>query len=278
MTAEMGKAVMRVGNVPQYLQKYYDMERVDLVITSPPYNKSSIATAGAFPGPIEYDKYTDDIPEARYQEWQCQVLEELYHIVKPGGSLFYNHKVRHHQGSIIHPMEWIRDTSWKVRQEIVWDRILAMQLRGWYYWQIDERIYWLYKPKADGKRDELESRHSKLMSVWRERPEQKSGHPAPFPLWLPTRIAYSILGSTNEGAECKTILDPFVGSGTTGVAARLLGHHFVGIDISEQYISEASKRIDNAESERPEFEKEIAKHVAGSTKTRVYKKKGDLLL
>ena len=66
-------------------------------------------------------------------------------------------------------------------------------------------------------------------------------HPTQKPLYLLERI---VKATTQEGDR---ILDPFVGSGTTCVAAKKLGRHAVGIDSSEEYLSIARKRLENEE-------------------------------
>ena len=86
------------------------------------------------------------MPENDYQAQQIQILNELYRTIKLGGSFFYNHKIRWERGELLHPMSWLSQTDWTIRQEIVWDRGLAANIRGWRFWQVEERIYWLYKP------------------------------------------------------------------------------------------------------------------------------------
>lgn len=108
------------------------------------------------------------------------------------------------------------------------------------FWQVEERIYWLYKPKEKNIiGDELKSKHALLSSIWRFPPENKNPHPAPFPLALPIRAIYSILDEQRE----KIIIDPYCGSGTTLVAAKILGHKYIGIDISKDYVDLAKKKI-----------------------------------
>ena len=82
---------------------------------------------------------------------------------------------------MIHPWDWLKLTRWLIRQEIVWDRTLAAQLRGWRFWQTDERIYWLYKPDGSRVGEELKAVYAKWGSVWRGMPESGIDHPAPFP-------------------------------------------------------------------------------------------------
>ena len=91
-------------------------------------------------------------------------------------------------------------------------------------------------------------------------PESKNPHPSPFPLTLPLRAIYAIMDN-NKG----TIIDPYAGSGTTLLAAKLLGHNYIGIDISKKYIELANKRINNYQNERDILEREIEKHKVKST-------------
>jgi modification methylase len=164
-------------------------------------------------------------------------------------------------------MEWVVKSNWVLKQEIIWDRAIAANIRGWRFWQVEERIYWLYKPrKKNDNGDELLSKHALLTSVWRLRPEMKKetvfNHPAPFPIEIPTRCIYSIL---NDRKEC-VVIDPYMGSGTSAVAAKLLGHNYVGIELSQEYIRNTTNRIDNiTQKEIDDFTKEISLHFVTQT-------------
>ncbi len=233
---------------------------IDLGITSPPYNKGE-KHKGWLVKNVKYNTANDNIPEEVYQEQQIKVLDEIFRIIKPGGSFFYNHKTRWVRGQMLHPMKWLLKTKWTVRQEIIWDRIIAANIRGWRFWQIDERIYWLYKPIGNNKiGKELKSKHALLSSIWRFPPERKNGHPAPFPLVLPARIIYSILNDKKG-----IVLDPYVGSGTTCLAAKLLGSNYIGIDISEEYIKDTKNRLKNSSNYKKIIDEEISKHVVRKT-------------
>ncbi len=110
------------------------------------------------------------------------------------------------------------------------------------------------------------SKHALLTSVWRLRPEMKketvSNHPAPFPIEIPTRCIYSILDNKKE---C-IIIDPYMGSGTSAVVSKLLGHHYVGIDISSEYINNTINRLNNvSQREIDDFNKEISLHFVTKT-------------
>lgn len=247
-----GDALAILKNLPDNI--------VDIGVTSPPYNKGE-NKKGWLVTNVKYSGATDKLPEENYQQQQIDVLNEIYRVTKPEGSFFYNHKIRWEKGILFHPIDWVRKTKWIIRQEIIWDRMIAANIRGWRFWQVEERIYWLYKPKGDKLiGDELKARHALLTSIWRFPPEQKNPHPAPFPLALPTRAIYSIMDERKG-----VVIDPYCGSGTTLVASKILGHDFIGIDISKEYIDFAEKRLQNYKSEEKYANEEMAKHIVEKT-------------
>ena len=239
------------------LIKSFPDELVDLTITSPPYNKRN-KSSGWLVTNMKYHDFDDQFPEEEYQNKQIEILDEIFRITKPGGSLFYNHKIRWVKGLMIHPLTWLAKTGWCIKQEIVWDRLLAANMRGWRFWQTDERVYWLYKPIGkDLIGRELLSKHAKASAIWRMRPEpRKENHPAPFPLDLPVRIIASLLP---EGKGL--VFDPYCGTGTTLVGAKLLGHQYLGIDQSSEYTALTDARLLDSESERKVAQSELDKHV-----------------
>lgn len=232
----------------------------DVGITSPPYNKGE-KDKGWLVENVLYKSSSDRLPETEYQRQQIDVLNELYRITKPGGSFFYDHKLRWRRGVMFHPYSWISQTKWVVRQEIIWNRKIAGNIRGWRFWQVEERIFWLYKPVGENKiGKELNSKHALMTSVWEIRPENKNKHPAPFPIELPTRCIYSILnGKTGN------VIDPYCGSGTTLVSAKLLGCNYLGVDVSPVYINMTKERLKNSEQEKEKVQLEIEKHKVKKT-------------
>lgn len=242
------------GDVLDVLRKLPD-ECIDVGVTSPPYNKQE-NKKGWLVKNVKYDVANDKKSEDLYQEEQINILNEIFRLTKTGGHFFYNHKTRWEKGRMIHPLEWLLKTNWTIRQEIIWDRGIAANIRGWRFWQTDERIYWLYKPINNNKiGEELQSKHALLTSIWKIRPETKNPHPAPFPLALPTRCIFSVMDEKKG-----VILDPYSGSGTTLLAAKLLGHDFIGIDISEEYIEMSKNRIKNLEKEKEILLEEVGNH------------------
>ena len=247
-----GDTLETLGNMPANC--------ADMGVTSPPYNKQE-NKKGWLVKNVQYENANDKVPEADYQQTQIAVLNELYRIIKPGGSFFYNHKIRWERGDMLHPMEWLSKTQWTVRQEIIWDRRIAANIRGWRFWQVEERIYWLLKPINGAKiGEELKSRHAKLSSIWQFSPEQKNPHPAPFPLVLPLRAIYSVMDERRG-----VIIDPYCGSGTTCVAAKLLNQQYIGVDVSPAYIEMAEERIKHYKNELHLCEQEKELHIVKDT-------------
>ena len=92
---------------------------VDLIITSPPYNLGNTHHTGnkRFK---PYGKHNDDMKELDYQDWQVEVLNECFRILKDDGSMLYNHKNRISKGVQITPYQWLLKTDFVIKQEVVW--------------------------------------------------------------------------------------------------------------------------------------------------------------
>lgn len=217
-------------------------ESLDLVVTSPPYNlKNSTGNgmkentkSGKWAGNAlqkGYSHYNDNIPSEEYADWQHNCLVEMYRLIKNDGAIFYNHKWRVQNGLIQDRSDIIRDLP--VRQIIIWRRKGGINFNPGYFLPTYEVIYLI--PKPDFK---LAPKANAYGDVWEFTQEMKNEHPAPFPVDLIERI----IGSTHA----QLILDPFMGSGTTAIAAKLLNRNFIGIEISPDYIELSKKRLAEA--------------------------------
>lgn len=216
--------------------KSLDDKSIDIVVTSPPYNKH-LCTGEVIN--LKYDQYNDDLPEEEYQKGQIILLNELERVLKDDGHIFYNHKNRYINGNLISPLYWLKDCGFNIREEIIWNKQLAVNTRGWRFWEVDERIYWLQKKGL--KQTEINNKIASLYSVWTFPPKSKkeSGHPCAFPDELVRRC---LLVNENKGL---TILDPYIGSGTVARVAKSLGHNYIGFDISENYVKMANESLKN---------------------------------
>lgn len=213
-----------------------DDNSVDLVITSPPYNKNYWTRnkeQGSWKRVIHYDSFSDNLKPEDYVQQQREVLTELKRIIKPTGSIFYNHIDIFHKHNTIHP-SYIYDFD--VKQVIVWDRSNTPKLSKEYFLPTTEWIFWLKKDRASVPFfDKSKCDHKK--NIWRINKESNSEHPAPFPIELVDNI---LLSCSKEG---DVILDPYMGSGTTAISCNKHNRNFIGIEISQNYIDMTKKRL-----------------------------------
>jgi len=211
---------------------------IDLFITSPPYNLRNSTGNGMKDGRggkwsnarliNGYTNHEDCMPHEKYVKWQRDNLEEMMRLLKDDGAIFYNHKWRVQNG-LLQDRQDIME-GFPVRQIIIWRRKGGINFNRGYFLPTYEVIYLIAKPKFV-----LAPKASTHGDVWEFMQEMNNPHPAPFPVDLIERI----ITSTNA----KIILDPFMGSGTTAIAARNQGRDFIGIDSSEEYCEMARKRL-----------------------------------
>ena len=216
-------------------------ESIDTIIFSPPYNKKGFrggvrtSTALWSKANIDYAIYDDNMPETEYQAWQIKIVNECYRLIKPTGSIFYQHKIRNWARAGSHPMEWLSLTQAQFYQEIVWHRKNTMAMDKRYLFGTTERIYWFCKDKPNVYKSQMDSEYRS--DVWVIPPGKQQGHPAPFPEQL---VANCIQLTTQPG---DMVYDPFAGSGTTLLVADSLGRQVIGTEIDPVYCDLIKQRI-----------------------------------
>lgn len=223
-----------------------DDESIDLIITSPPYNKvglNGIQKGKKWNKTIDYndDPNNDRMDEKEYQEWQVSVLKECYRVLKKDGSMFYNHKNRIHDGEIVSPYEWLLDAPFKIRQQIVWDRGSGHNINRCRYIPTTEFIFWLTKskrPRFDRGKDTMYKNE-----VWKSKFKKGTEHPAPFPIELPDNIIPNI-----AQGERITVLDPFMGSGTVALSAIKNGCDYIGFEKFQIYVDMATNNLNKVQN------------------------------
>jgi len=240
---------LRIGDALELIKELPD-NSVDTILTSPPYNLTGLRgqkldrsykpsagkewTSVWSHAGVEYESFQDNLPEEVYHEQQVLMINECIRVLKPEGSFFYQHKIRQWQRTAHHPMEWILKSDARLHQEIIWDRRNTPALDKRILFPTTERIYWLAKKKPVVFKSMVE--HKK--DIWSIGPDNGNEHPAPFPFELADNC---IKLSTPEGG---VVLDPYNGSGTTGVAALANKCSFIGFDLSEKYTEQARRRMD----------------------------------
>ena len=227
------------GNTVDVMKQIPDGS-IDLIITSPPYNLKNSTGNGMKDGRggkwsnaalIDgYSHYNDNMPHDEYVEWQRNCLTEMLRIIPENGAIFYNHKWRVQAGLLQDRNDIV--SGFPVRQIIIWRRKGGINFNPGYFLPTYEVIYLIAKPKF-----KLAKKANAHGDIWEFGQESKNKHPAPFPVELIERI----ISSTNADI----VLDPFMGSGTTALAARNLDRQFVGVDISPEYCEMAEERLTN---------------------------------
>jgi site-specific DNA-methyltransferase (adenine-specific) len=215
-----------------------------LMVTSPPYNVSK-----------EYD---EDLSLKEYLQLLRNVFSETYRVLVYGGRACVN-VANLGRRPYIPLSDYIShmmiDIGFKMRGEIIWAKGAGAGVSmAWGSWQSasnpvlrDTHEYILvfskggFERKKEGKENTISKEQFMewTKSVWTMNPEsaKKVRHPAPFPVELPYRLIqlYTFKGDV--------ILDPFMGSGSTAIAALKSERKYVGYDIDPDYIKIAEKRI-----------------------------------
>jgi len=228
---------------------------VDLMITSPPYNVSK-----------EYD---EDLTLEEYLQLLTSVFKETYRVLVTGGRACINIANVGRKPYI--PLsdfvsQIMIDMGFGMRGEIIWNKAAsASPSTAWGSWQSasnptlrDIHEYILIFSKGEYKREknnkentiEREDFIAWTKSIWTFNTEsaKRIGHPAPFPIELPYRLIqlYSF--------KDDIILDPFIGSGTTAIAALKSKRHYIGYETNKDYILLAKKRIEDYKNEKTLFD------------------------
>ncbi|MEJ2249899.1 MAG: site-specific DNA-methyltransferase [Candidatus Lokiarchaeota archaeon] len=211
------------------LRKIQD-EFIDLILTSPPYNLGNEHHTGGY----RHQTYDDDMEELEYQNWQLEVLKECYRVLKPQGSLLYNHKNRIKNGKQITPYEWILKSPFTIKQEIVWvNRSQNFDKVRFYPWT--ERIYWLAKSSETVLENVINKPDVFDWKDWKP-----VGTRGKFKRAFPVKMVKDFLKVFHNA---DIILDPYMGSGSTAVGCKQLGRNYIGFEIEEEYVEFAINRL-----------------------------------
>ena len=219
-------------------------DSVRVVVTSPPYNiKNSTGNGlkngngGKWPKAAlqsGYAEHDDSMPHEAYVEWQRACLTEMMRLLRPDGAIFYNHKWRVQNGLLQDRADIVE--GFPVRQILIWQRAGGINFNPGYFLPNYEVVYLIAKPEF-----RLAPKANAAGCVWQITQESDNPHPAPFPVELASRCIESV----GEGP----VLDPFIGSGTTAIAAEQAGLEWIGIDKSEAYVRMAEERLEEWRSD-----------------------------
>lgn len=245
---------LRQGDCLEVMKDIPD-NSIDLTVTSPPYD--NLRT---------YNGYSFDFEN---------IAKELFRITKKGGVVVWvvgDQTIKGSEsGTSFKQALYFKEIGFNLHDTMIWNKggftaVGALKTR---YAQVFEYMFVFVKGKlktfnplkdrlnknqtgtflknkrlADGTMGELgkygkRNKYGQRFNIWELANTDRSEHPAVFPEKL---IADHILSWSNEN---DTVLDCFMGSGTTGVACKNLNRNFIGIEISEEYYEIAKERIDS---------------------------------
>lgn len=223
-------------------------ESVGLIVTSPPYNiKNSSGNGlkngngGKWPKARLQDGYAghdDAMPHGAYVAWQRACLHEMMRVLRDDGAIFYNHKWRVQNGLLQDRHDIVGD--FPVRQIIIWKRAGGINFNPGYFLPNYEVVYLIAKPRF-----RLRQKANACGAVWEIPQEMHNPHPAPFPV----ELARQCIQATNADV----VLDPFIGSGTTALAAEECERDWIGIERAAAYCKMARTRILECGASLPSF-------------------------
>lgn len=226
------------------LIKQLEPKSVDLIFADPPYNLSGKNYLTCKSGKIakcnkgSWDQIKD------IHKFNLRWVEECVRVLKDSGTIWISGTLHNHPSIgvilkqlnlwIINDIIWFKPNAPPLIQknrfvpstEVIW---VASKSKKYYF------NYEIAKKISNGKQ---------MRNLWEIPAERhKTSHPTEKPEKLLERI---ILIGSKEG---NTILDPFMGSGTTGVVAKRLNRNFIGFEIDENYFEIAKKRIEQTHTE-----------------------------
>ena len=210
---------------------------IDLCVTSPPYNVG-----------IDYDSYNDKKTPEEYFIFAEKWVKELYRIMKSDGRVCLNVIVTCGTANfmISHYAEYyhiFKKAGFNFFSSAIWDDRTIANKTAWGSWLSAsapyvnspyEAIMFFYKDQwkkiKKGKTTISKEEFVKATrGIWSFHPQRREGHPAPFPIELPS-LCIKLFSWEGD-----LVLDPFIGSGTTAEACMRLNREYIGFEISKKY-------------------------------------------
>jgi site-specific DNA-methyltransferase (adenine-specific) len=248
-----GRFVLRHGDCLQVLADL-PQESVDLIFADPPYFLSNGGITCQSGRMVSVNKGRWDISQGVQQnhDFNHTWLGACQRVLKPDGTIFVS-GTRHVIFSVGFAMQQL---GFKVLNDITWYKVIPPpNLSCRYFTHATETIIWAARNQRskhyfDYPAMKAANDGKQMQSLWSIIPPRKAEkrfgkHPTQKPLALLERIVKAACPEDGQ------VLDPFSGSGTTGIAAARLGRRYLGIELEEEYLELAQKRFGDLEGELP---------------------------
>ncbi|MBZ6378117.1 site-specific DNA-methyltransferase [Pacificimonas aurantium] len=241
-----GECVAEMAKLPD--------KSVDLIFADPPYN---LQLGGGLRRPegSEVDAVDDEWDRfdsfAAYDEFSRSWLGEARRILKDTGSLW----VIGSYHNIFRVGATLQDLGYWILNDIIWRKTNPMpNFKGTRFTNAHETLIWCAKSEQARYRfnyhamkalnDDLQMRSDWSIPLCTGAEREKLNGRKAHPTQKPEELLYRVLLACSEPGDL--VLDPFLGSGTTGAVAKRLGRRFMGIEREETYIGVARSRIERA--------------------------------
>lgn len=255
MSIEIQKDIILQGDCLEILKTLPD-QSVDLVFADPPYNMQTegelLRTDGtSFNGVSDnWDKFSSLYD---YDNFSKQWLSECQRILKKDGAIWVIGSFQ----NIFRLGYIMQDLGFWILNDVIWSKPNAVpNFGGTRFQNSHETLIWCSKNKNSKYQFNYKTmKHlngdRQMKSVWdisicigNERLKDADGKKV-HSTQKPEQLLYNvILSSTQKG---DVVLDPFFGTGTTGVVAKRLGRHYIGIEREKIYIDAATKRLNGVQ-------------------------------
>lgn len=249
----MNKFINKViqGDAIEIMRQIPD-NSIDMTFADPPFNLGK-----------KYNSYYDKKDVDEYVEWCKLWLKEMVRITKPTGSIFVHNIPRwltyfaSYLNEIAHFRHWIvwnamgaplGKTLLPNHYGILW---YTKQPEGFKFYDIRSmhqrcRKCGIILQDYGGKKNQMHPYGPLISDVWTDihrirHKKRRDEHPCQLPIPLLERL---ILMSTDE---CDIVLDPFVGTGTTAIAAKRLGRKYIAIDMDLKYVEMTNRNLEFVE-------------------------------
>ena len=237
-----------VGDVMEEIKKI-PSDSIDMTFADPPFNLNK-----------KYGNYKDKKSTDDYVRWCEQWLTEMVRVTKPTGSIFVHNIPKwliycaNHLNKIAVFKHWI---AWDAMSNPLGKTLLPAHYGILFYTKVSKgfKFHELRSPHKKcrkcgemikdygGKKKQINPYGTLLSDVWADihrirHITRRDEHPCQLPEPLLERL---ILMTTNEG---DVVLDPFIGAGTTALAAKRLGRNYIGIDIDQKYKKIVAEKLE----------------------------------
>ena len=249
----MSEIKLILGDCTKVLKKI-EKESIDLIFADPPYNLSGKNSLTVRSGkPVKCDKGEWDKIE-NLHKFNLRWIKECIRVLKPHGTIWISGTLHNHPSVGLA----LKELDMWILNDVIWYKPNATPLLSRNRFVPSTETIWIAsKSKKYYFNYDLAKKINggkQMRNLWTiSAKRHKTKHPTEKPEELLERIV--LIGSK----ENDTILDPFMGSGTTGVIAKRYNRNFIGIEINKEYFEIARNRIELTKAKGPAFVTESKK-------------------